>query len=217
MIPMFLFSGTFFPVSQLPRWLQDVSLHATPLYHGVALWDLTFGHPSPAADLPQAAYLVTLATIGYLLGRVTYRRRLVLYRRRRSPLSRHTSRQSTVGSAARTQHPRLPAAVALSRHWLLRALFYLLSIGVGLNHLVGALAVGGLAIPYTAYVAPGLLASSAMNGALFDSTFNVFFKLKIEKTYDTVLSTPLSVGDIALGELAWCMIAPACTRRASSL
>lgn len=84
--------------------------------------------------------------------------------------------------------------------------FYLLSIGVGLNHLVGPLHVGGRLVPFTAYVAPGLLASSAMNGALFDSTFNIFFKLKIVKTYEAVLSTPMSVGDIALGELIWSLI-----------
>ena len=60
-------------------------------------------------------------------------------------------------------------------------------------------------VPYTAFVAPGLLASSAMNGAIFDSTFNIFFKLKIAKTYDAMLSTPLGVGDIALGELTWAL------------
>jgi lipooligosaccharide transport system permease protein len=84
--------------------------------------------------------------------------------------------------------------------------FYLLSIGIGLNHLVGGIPVDGQVVAYTAFVAPGLLASSAMNGAMFDSTFNIFFKLKIAKTYDAVLSTPLGVGDIALGELSWALI-----------
>ncbi len=84
--------------------------------------------------------------------------------------------------------------------------FYLLSIGVGLNKLVGALPLGGHAVAYTAYVAPGLLASSAMNGAVFDSTFNIFFKLKIAKTYDAMLSTPLAPNDIALGELSWAIM-----------
>ena len=60
--------------------------------------------------------------------------------------------------------------------------------------------------PYTVFVAPGLLASSAMNGATLDSTFNVFFKLKIAKTYDAVLSTPLGPGDVALGELTWALM-----------
>ena len=84
--------------------------------------------------------------------------------------------------------------------------FYLLSIGVGLSKLVGAIHVGHSVVPYTAYVAPGLLASSAMNGATIDSTFNVFFKLKIAKTYDAVLSTPLGPGDVALGELTWSLM-----------
>jgi lipooligosaccharide transport system permease protein len=84
--------------------------------------------------------------------------------------------------------------------------FYLLSIGIGLNHLVGPVDVNGTLVPYTVFVAPGLLASSAMNGAMFDSTFNIFFKLKIARTYDAILSTPLGVGDVALGELAWSLM-----------
>ena len=84
--------------------------------------------------------------------------------------------------------------------------FYLLSIGVGLNHLVGDVTVGGQAIAYTDFVAPGLLAAAAMNGAIFDATFGIFFKLKIAKTYDAILSTPLDVGDVAVGELVWALI-----------
>jgi lipooligosaccharide transport system permease protein len=85
-------------------------------------------------------------------------------------------------------------------------LFYLLSIGVGLSHLVGPIPVEGRLVAYTAFVAPGLLAASAMNGAMIDSTFLVFMKLKIAKTYDAMLATPLGVGDVALGELSWCVI-----------
>lgn len=81
--------------------------------------------------------------------------------------------------------------------------FYLLSIGVGLSRLVGGVKVGGHLIPYTHFVAPGLLASSAMNGAILDTTYNLFFKLKVTKIYEAVLATPLSVGDVALGEIGW--------------
>jgi len=49
--------------------------------------------------------------------------------------------------------------------------------------------VDGESVPYTDFVAPALLATSAMNGAIFDSTFNVFFKIKYMKTYDAVLAT----------------------------
>jgi lipooligosaccharide transport system permease protein len=84
--------------------------------------------------------------------------------------------------------------------------FYLLSIGIGLSALVGPLHVGNRLVSYVVYVAPGLLASSAMNGALFDSTFNLFFKLKFAHTYETVLATPLTVADVAMGEMGWSLI-----------
>jgi len=88
----------------------------------------------------------------------------------------------------------------------LEPLFYLLSIGLGLGHLVGPIRVGRQTIPYATFVAPGLLASAAMNGAIFDATFGIFFKLKIAKTYDAVLASPLGVREVAVGELAWAMI-----------
>ena len=86
-------------------------------------------------------------------------------------------------------------------------LFYLLGIGFGLGSLVGTITgPGGEPISYQAFVAPGLLASSAMNGAIAESTFNFFFKLNYNKTFTSILATPLSAGDIALGELAWALI-----------
>lgn len=84
--------------------------------------------------------------------------------------------------------------------------FYLLSIGIGMSALVGPLHVGRELVAYPVYVAPGLLASSAMNGALFDSTFNLFHKLKFAHTYESVLSTPLSVADVATGEMGWSLM-----------
>jgi lipooligosaccharide transport system permease protein len=81
-------------------------------------------------------------------------------------------------------------------------LFYLLSIGIGIGELVGPVEVGGRLVEYRTFVAPAMLAASAMNGPVFDTTFNFFYKLKYAKTYDAILSTPLGVGDIALGEAA---------------
>ncbi|MEJ7747875.1 MAG: ABC transporter permease [Candidatus Limnocylindrales bacterium] len=86
-------------------------------------------------------------------------------------------------------------------------LFYLLGIGFGLGALIGSISgPAGQPISYQLFVAPALLASSAMNGAIAESTFNFFFKLKYNKTFAAVLSTPLSPGDIALGELVWALI-----------
>ncbi len=86
-------------------------------------------------------------------------------------------------------------------------LFYLLGIGFGLGALIGNVpGPDGQPIPYGVFVAPGLLATSAMNGAIYDSTFNVFFKLRHAKTYDAILSTPMNTGDVAGGEVAWALI-----------
>jgi lipooligosaccharide transport system permease protein len=98
------------------------------------------------------------------------------------------------------------------RTWLIlvsgffEPLFYLFAIGFGIGSLVGDVpGPDGNPIPYQLFVAPALLASSAMNGAIFEVTFNVYGKLRWEKVYDAVLATPLGVGDIALGEIAWAL------------
>jgi lipooligosaccharide transport system permease protein len=86
-------------------------------------------------------------------------------------------------------------------------LFYLLSIGFGLVRLVGDVAgPGGEPISYALFVAPALLAASSMNGAITESTFNFFFKLNYDKTFASILTTPMSPGDISLGELGWALI-----------
>ncbi len=83
-------------------------------------------------------------------------------------------------------------------------IFYLFSIGIGIGALVGDVTIAnGELVDYTAFVAPALLAASAMNGAVFESTFNIFFKLKYGKVYDAILSTPMKTRDIAIGEIAW--------------
>lgn len=86
-------------------------------------------------------------------------------------------------------------------------LFYLLSIGLGIGGIVGDVpGPDGTPIPYAMFVAPALLATASMNGAIAESTFNVFFKLNYQKTYDAVLATPLGPGDVALGEIGWSVI-----------
>ncbi|NUT22243.1 MAG: ABC transporter permease [Hamadaea sp.] len=85
--------------------------------------------------------------------------------------------------------------------------FYLLSIGIGVGALVGDITlVDGQVLPYATFVAPAMLATSAMNGAMAETTFNFFFKFKYAKTYDAVLSTPVRPIEIALGELVWAMM-----------
>ena len=83
-------------------------------------------------------------------------------------------------------------------------LFYLLSLGFGLGGYVGEVVIDGAQIDYATFVAPGLLAASAMNGAFYDAT-NVFWKLKYQKLYDAILSTPLGPKDVATGESVWAL------------
>lgn len=85
-------------------------------------------------------------------------------------------------------------------------LFYLLSIRIGFSRLVGETEVAGRVVEYAAFVAPALMASSAMNGAVYDATMNIFFKLRHAKLYDAVLSTPMTPGDVALGEIGFAVV-----------
>lgn len=95
------------------------------------------------------------------------------------------------------------------RYWklfltgFLEPVFYLFSIGIGVGQLIDTFEFNGRAIPYAEFVAPAMLAASAFNGALMDSTYNVFFKLKYDKLYDQILATPLTTADVARGEILW--------------
>ena len=80
--------------------------------------------------------------------------------------------------------------------------FYLFSLGIGFGALVGTVQTStGAEVEYAAYIAPALLAVSAMNGAVYDSTWNVFFKLNYSKLYEGMLTTSLGPLDVALGEI----------------
>lgn len=98
--------------------------------------------------------------------------------------------------------------VILTQNWVIlvsgffEPVFYLLAMGFGLGGLIGTVAgPGGQQIPYVAYIAPALLATSAMNGAIYDSTWNVFFKMHFAKLYQGMVSTSLGPMDVAIGEI----------------
>lgn len=86
-------------------------------------------------------------------------------------------------------------------------IFYLLSLGLGLGGLIGTVTdSAGNDIPYAAFIAPALLAVSAMNGAIYDSTWNVFFKMHFGKLYQGMLATRLGPLDVALGEISLALL-----------
>ena len=126
---------------------------------------------------------------------------------------------ATVRAAARPLAAREAAGLLLYRNYLayrrgwyffvtgfLEPVFYLFSIGVGVGGLVTGFELNGHEIPYADFVAPGMLAASAMNGSVMDSTFNFFFKLKYNKLFDQMLATPLTTMDVARGELSWSLV-----------
>ncbi len=84
-------------------------------------------------------------------------------------------------------------------------LFYLFFFVYPLQRFYGDVTEGGEVIEYAAFVAPALLAASAMNGAFYDAT-NVFWKLRYGKVYDAMLSTPVGPKDVATGETMWAVV-----------
>jgi lipooligosaccharide transport system permease protein len=85
--------------------------------------------------------------------------------------------------------------------------FYLAAFGFGLGQFIdGVTDTAGNPISYAAFIAPALLATSAMNGAIYDSTWNVFFKMHFGKLYQTILQTSLGTLDVALGEISWALL-----------
>lgn len=105
------------------------------------------------------------------------------------------------------------AYAAKSSNWLVivsgfvEPVLYLLAFGFGIGQLIGNLTDGnGNLVSYAAFIAPALLATSAMNGAIYDSTWNVFFKMHFGKVYQVMLSSSMGPMDVALGEISWALL-----------
>lgn len=104
-------------------------------------------------------------------------------------------------------------AMVYRRTWLIlfsgffEPLFFLVAMGFGLGNLVGTVSgPGGHQLPYAIFVAPALLGTSAMNGAVTEGAWNFFWKFREDRVFETMLSTPLSPNDVALGELGWALV-----------
>jgi lipooligosaccharide transport system permease protein len=104
-------------------------------------------------------------------------------------------------------------AIMFGRNWFLlvsgalEPIIYLLSARVGFGALVGRLpAPDGRLVSYAAFVGPALLAASSANGAIYDTTFNFFHKLRLAKAYEPMLATPMSARDVCYGEHGWAVL-----------
>jgi lipooligosaccharide transport system permease protein len=100
-------------------------------------------------------------------------------------------------------------AAMYRRTWVLSILpnffepiFYLWSIGLGVGAYVGSMR----GMSYVEFLVPGLICVSAMNGSSFEATYNVYVRMTYEKSYSSMLTTPIEPDDILLGELLWSLV-----------
>ncbi|MFC7403139.1 ABC transporter permease [Citricoccus sp. GCM10030269] len=239
-MPLFLFSATFYPLDSLPVSLQWIGW-ISPQWHAAQLGRMaSYGMANPAwLTAVHVIYLVALAVLGWCLVARTYTRRLGWVPGRPDREATGSARRSRPERTARRRPasadvvpvPPMPPvsvrtgpaagmyggriSVVVERglkalrtsNWavfisgFLEPVLYLLSLGIGLGGLVGDVEGPGGPVSYGEYIAPALLAVSAMNGAVYDSTWNVFFKMKMSKLYETMLNTSLGPIDVALGEI----------------
>jgi lipooligosaccharide transport system permease protein len=89
-----------------------------------------------------------------------------------------------------------PESIAVN---FLEPVIYLLAMGLGLGAYLSTL--GGL--PYLVFVGTGLVSTAAMFGATFECTYNAYVQMYYEKAYDGVITTPLNVEDVVVGEILW--------------
>ena len=82
-------------------------------------------------------------------------------------------------------------------------LFFLSAMGLGLGGLVNRNSGGVGGVSYLAFLAPGLLAATAMQAAMGEMSFPIMAKVKWIRSYEAMLATPLGVREILLGELLW--------------
>ena len=103
-------------------------------------------------------------------------------------------------------------ALAYKHYWIafvsgfFEPVFYLVAVGFGVGQFVGTIDFKGEPLEYASFMAPGMLAASTLNGAIFDGFFSPFFKLNWMKTYDGIVTTPISIPDIAVGEIIWALV-----------
>ena len=180
--PMLLFGGVFYPTDRLPAAVRFVA-ELTPLWQGVEL--------ARSGGWLHAAYLVVLAAGGSALAVRAIRapgRRLMLHVLERN-------------------------ALVYRRSWLVivsglfEPMFWLLAMWLGMSTVIGDIpGPDGRPLPYLDFVAPGLLAAAAMQGALSEATYRLYLKIIEGRSYRGMLATPLTPADLALGELGWAVV-----------
>ena len=240
-MPLFLFSGTFYPLTNLPQFLQVIGW-VSPIWHANELGRvLAFGQPTALWMVAvHIGYLSAIVVVAWFavqrvftrrLGYDEWRGRIPGLKADQRRQARQDARALAAGSYQRSEGvPPVAFRRGVGANYYsgnIRAVFargltairnnrgiifisgflepvlFLTSFGLGVSPMISGIeAADGGTMSYAMFIAPALLAVSAMNGAVFDSTWNVFFKLKITKLYRTMMSTSLGPVDVAVGEIA---------------
>ena len=82
---------------------------------------------------------------------------------------------------------------------LLEPILYLFALGFGLGSFIGVIE----GIPYPQFIAPALICISIMNSAFFECTYGSYVRMYYQKTFDAIITTPLSIEEVITGELLW--------------
>ena len=207
-LPMFLFSGTFFPITEPAGGTRGDRVR-DPLWHGVTLCRAAHARRRGALERARASLLSRRRRRGR-----PGRRALHLQPQARSLMTEYVARTRLVAPSRRRVGGLLLIernVMVYRRTWMIlfsgffEPLFYLFFFVYPLERFIGNVTTGGETLEYAAFVAPALLAASAMNGAFYDAT-NVFWKLRYGKVYDAMLSTPVGPKDVAVGETMWAVV-----------
>ncbi len=254
-MPLFLFSGTFYPLTNLPVYLQWIGW-ISPQWHAAQLGRMaSYGMQEPLTlTAARVLYLLALAAAGWWLVHRQFTLRLGWFQgtpdrdarvvtprtgtkdtrgggRRREGAEAEPPRRAETGEERTAAVPPMPEITVRSgqmagmyagnirsvlergflalktNNWavfvsgFVEPVLYLLSMGIGLGAMIGEVEGPAGPMSYGAFIAPALLAVSAMNGAIYDSTWNVFFKMRYSKVYRIMLNTSMGPLDVALGEI----------------
>ena len=198
-VPMILFCGVYFPVEALPAAWLGVVVRPAPVARRRA---------EPRAG-PRHGHAAHRAPPPRLPGRPRGRWAPARPSGPSGPgwglmLAAPTRRAWPVSSATSSCTASAPIVVLSG---FFEPVFYLLSMTIGVGALVGDITLAdGSTVSYAAFVAPALLAASAMNGAFYESTYQLYIKLLDGRSYEGILATPVTVADMAAGRRAgrWC-------------
>ena len=82
-------------------------------------------------------------------------------------------------------------------------LLWLVAFGYGLGAMIGRVPTHGQDVPYILFLASGSVCMSAMNAASFEALYSAFSRMHVQKTWDGILNTPISLDDVVLAEMLW--------------